>query len=67
MGQNRISVPHFPAPVPLVPRPGAGEPQPEMGAEGGAGGRRGRQECFLSPPFPLASKDSGWVPWGDGV
>lgn len=73
-GPSGISLPHFPTPIPLVPRPGAASSSQRWGWRGGAGGRRGRPRSFLSPRahthtlvFSLSLWAQGWVPWGGGV
>lgn len=53
LGQKRISVPHFPAPVPLVPRPEASSSSQRWGRRVGQEGGGGDPECFLCPPLSL--------------
>lgn len=64
LGQNRISVPHFPAPVPLVPRPGAASSSQRWGRRVGQEGGGGDPGASCAPLFPLASLDSGLGPLG---
>lgn len=71
MGQNRVSLPHFPTPIPLVPRPGAASSSQRWRWR--VGQERGGEDPGLpvpprthTPPwfFPSASLGSGLGPLG---
>lgn len=66
--------PPFPHPHPPSAKAWGCQLQPEMGVEGGAGGRRGRPGASCPPSqthtpgfFPQPPWAQGWVPWGGGV
>jgi hypothetical protein len=61
LGQNEIFDPSFPHLPPTIPSAKAWgcKLSPEMGAEGGAGERRGRYGCFLSPSLYLPGLRAG--------
>lgn len=53
LGQKRISVPHFPTPVPRVPRPGAVSSSQRWGRRVGQEGGGGDLGASCAPPLSL--------------